>query len=59
MAVITSKVRNNESFLTTDRKDDVDGESTDKEDGDDGETAVAYDDDGASLQSLDAGWQTI
>lgn len=55
MAVITSKVRNNESFFTTDRKDDVDGESTDKEDGDDGETAVAYDDDGASLQSLDAG----
>ncbi|EFX70692.1 hypothetical protein DAPPUDRAFT_217123 [Daphnia pulex] len=51
MAVITSKVRNNESLLTTDRKDDVDGESTDEED--DGETADAEDDDGASFQSLD------
>jgi hypothetical protein len=52
MAVITSKVRNNESLLTTDRKDDVDGESTDDEE-DDGETADAEDDDGASFQSLD------
>jgi hypothetical protein len=52
MAVITSKVRNNESLLTSDRKDDVDGESTDDEE-DDGETADAEDDDGASYQSLD------
>ncbi|XP_046463234.1 uncharacterized protein LOC124209332 [Daphnia pulex] len=52
MAVITSKVRNNESLLTSDRKDDVDGESTDDEE-DDGETADAEDDDGASFQSLD------
>jgi hypothetical protein len=32
LAVTTSKVRNNESLLSTDRKDDVDGESTDEED---------------------------
>jgi hypothetical protein len=53
MAVITSKIRNKESLLKTDRKDDVDGESTDEEDGDDEETAIADDDDGASLKSLD------
>ena len=39
MAVITSKIRDKQSLLTTDRKDDVDGESTDEEDGDDEETA--------------------
>ena len=53
MAVITSKIRNKESLLKTDRKDDVDGESTDEEDGDDEETAIADDDDAASLKSLD------
>jgi hypothetical protein len=53
MAVITSKIRDKQSLLTTDRKDDVNGESTDEEDGDDEETAIADDDDGASLKSLD------
>ncbi len=53
MAVITSKIRDKQSLLTTDRKDDVDGESTDEENGDDEETAIADDDDGASLKSLD------
>ncbi|KAI9550852.1 hypothetical protein GHT06_004662 [Daphnia sinensis] len=49
MAVITSKVKNKESLLTMDKRDDDDDQSVDE---DDDQTADADDDDGASVKSL-------
>lgn len=49
MAVITTKVRNKESLLTMDKRDDDDSQSVDE---DDDQTADADDDDGASVTSL-------
>ncbi|KAI9550834.1 hypothetical protein GHT06_005415 [Daphnia sinensis] len=49
MAVITSKVKNKESLLTMDKRDDDDDQSVDE---DDDQTADADDDDGASVTSL-------
>ncbi|KAK4015791.1 hypothetical protein OUZ56_030762 [Daphnia magna] len=52
MAVITSKIKNNENLMSLDRKDDYEAQ-TESDEGDDNETVNAYDDDddNMSLQS--------